>query len=306
MNTEVQTQGENKIGAWKGGWLLLRASWSALKADKELVSYPLMSIAWTFIYAVFVMAVTVGAAVAWGVTYETITTSQQFPLPEWFGVLMGLVMFIGIFFIGNFYTAALIASAIHRFNGGDPDVKYGLMRARLRRKSLMKFALLQGSVGYALQIAEERLPIAGKISAYIADAAWNLAIFFAIPVIVMSDQEIGPINATRQSAKIFLKTWGKNFTGGLTMGLIFLIAFLFWAGLVVGSIVLAAAVASWTLFVTVPILIFIFISLFVVSGTLSSIFTAALYHYATTGQSPAEFDHNLMLAAFKPKKKWFA
>ena len=122
----------------------------------------------------------------------------------------------------------------------------------------------------------------------------------------MSESDLGPIKAVRKSAGIFKKTWGQNFTASLGMGGVFIVAFLAWVGLVISAVFLALGVGDWTIWFTAPvlgILLLLMISLF---SALNGIFNAALYHFATTGQSPAEFNHNLLMAAFKPKKRWFA
>jgi hypothetical protein len=41
----------------------------------------------------------------------------------------------------------------------------------------------------------------------------------------------------------------------------------------------------------------------IVQSTLSQIFLAGLYRYATTGSVPAGFSHDLVQQAFKPKPK---
>ena len=55
-NTVTKENRYEKIGAWRGGWLLLRASWSTLKMDKELVLFPiyagLANMVWIVIVAV--------------------------------------------------------------------------------------------------------------------------------------------------------------------------------------------------------------------------------------------------------------
>ena len=307
-NTVVNKNQYEKIGAWRGGWLLLRASWSTLKADKEMVSFPLLSVVASIGW--FIVTITIMGLVAFAMVHgnwQAFVSADQpsgFPTVA-YDALTGLVFAFGIYLIANYYMAALVASALHRFNGNYPTVKYGLGEARKRFGLIAKYSLLQATVGTVLRIAQERLPFAGKITALIVDVAWAIVSTFAVPVIVASNEPVGPITAVRRSAGIFKKTWGQNFVGGLSMASIFAVAFLGWIGLLVGAVVLAFA-SHWTLFLTVPILAILFVLLTSVTSALSGIFNAALYYFATTGQSPAEFDHNLLMAAFKPKKHWFA
>lgn len=295
-----------KVGAWRGGWLLARASWTALKLDKELIAFPVMS----GIYALIWTSLTWSAAAfiyvsAGGDLVDLFSSDSQALTQNWGYYLYGLVTLLGVYVISNYFTAALIASAIHRFTGGNPTISYGLKRARERAKPIILFSLLQGTVGWLLSVAEERLPLVGKITAFIADITWQLATFFAVPVIVMSEEPVGPVGAVKKSAAIFRNTWKNNFTGGLALGLVAIVVILAWMALTAGLTVLALNIHLAMLFVSIPvslILLFIIVSIL---GALNGIFIAALYHYATTGQSPVEFDKDLLQAAFQPKKKLF-
>lgn len=295
------------IGAWRGGWLLARASWSALKLDKELIAYPLLAGFYSLLWIAIVYFVGAAIFALTGHDVNVYFSATEIPFPVVFKYLGTLVIVIVIYLVNNYYLAALIASAIHRFNGGNPNIAYGLGKAKSKIKPLIKFSLLQGTVGWIFQIIDEKLPLAGRISASIIDLAWRLAIIFAIPVIVMSDRELGPIEAVKESAALFKKTWAKNFTAGVTMGLLLLAAMLAWIGLIsLAMFLVAKSVGAWTLVITAPVMMLGIISIAAIFTALNGIFIAALYYYATTGQSPAEFDHNMLLAAFKPKKNWFA
>lgn len=306
MEAITNSQPAQKVGDWKGGWLLARSCWTTLKLDKELVAYPLYSALYSMIWAGLIGGVMFGAYLLTGHTASEFFGSENFPLPHWAGYVASFLTLLGMYLVNNYYMAALVASALHRFEGGDPTVAYGLQRAKLRSKALIKFSFVQASLGTFLQAAEEKLPFAGKLLAWIVDIGWHLASFFAIPVIVMSDRDLGPIEAVRESAGVFKKTWSKNFTGGLALGGVFMVALFSWLLFAGASAILALSVGIGTLFITVPIAVLLLVALMAVTGALNGIFVSALYHYAKTEQSPLEFDHNLLLAAFKPKKKWFA
>jgi len=316
MSTAAAVQPAPRVGAWKGGLALARASWSTLKLDKELVAFPMYSSLMAFAWFIFMVVVSVGvfAGLAFIASHGDMSVfmaaNPPATWPRWaddvIGTILGAISLFGLLVIGNYYTAALVAAAIHRFEGGDPTVKYGLERARAQLPSIVKYSLLQATVITVLRNLEERLPLIGKITAWIIDVAWSVATMFAIPVIVMSKEPIGPITAVRESATVFKKTWAKNFTGGLTMGLIFLAAIfgLFVVSMTIGGAL--AAVTPWTLTLTVPVFAALFVIVISIMSALNGIFIAALYHYATTGESPVQFDKDLLHAAFRPKKGWFA
>lgn len=303
------TQEAPKIGEWKGGWLLVRASWSTLRMDKEMILLPVYSA-----LAAFGLFIIIGA-IAWfsgAIRYNGLdlaSNSAVEPLEfvsPWLDVLFLFLYYFSAILTTNFFTAALVAAALRRFEGGDPTIKYGIGKAMERFWSITQFSLLSSSVGTVLQILGERLPLAGRIATYIAGAAWSIVTVFAIPVIIASDRPIGPVQAVRQSADVFKKVWAKDFTGGIRMELIFSMAVIPLVVLMIISVIMAIMVDFATLFITLPIIVALLVLIASISSALNGIFHAALYRYAATGESPAQFDKNLLRAAFRPNKKWFA
>ncbi len=300
MPNKVAASGEVKIGAWKGGWLLAKASWSTLKLDKELVLFPVISA----ISAVVVLAI-VGIIAFFAIMLLGFDQKTAGEIPKVWEYVFGFFVYLAMYITTSFFSASIISSALYRFKGGDPTIKYGLSEARKHFGSLFKFSLLASTVGMVLQIIQEKGGIFGKIFSFIGDIAWGMMSLFVIPVIVSSDKPIGPFEALRESVNVFKKVWSKNYVGGLAMGLVFLMAFLLWMVVSAGIIVASMVISPALLFVTAPIAVISLILIISVSSALSSIFQAALYYYAQTGESPVHFEKELLHAAFKPKKGSF-
>lgn len=270
-----------------------------LKLDKELAWFPVFS--GIAIVAFLALLATVEFAIA-GFRVEKM--ADNISVSDWRAFADIAIALFGIYAIGNYFRGALIASALHRFADGDPDVRYGLHKARARWKSLLIFSVVQATLGLIFRIAHDRLPILGKIGVLLVDIAWHLASLFAVPVIVMSEREISPLSAVRQSAAIFTKSWGKNFVGGFFIGVYVLAAILLWGIISIVALALAALLPA-TLFLIVPAIVLALILILATSSALNGIFIAALYHFVTTGASPEQFDQDLLRAAFKPKRGWF-
>mgnify|MGYP001612611790 FL=1 len=171
-NTVVNKNQFEKIGAWRGGWLLLRASWSTLKLDKELVLFPLYAglanLAWIIVVAIVFGLIT---SIVAGGNLDTITQIMETDQPFWYQVPFLLLTYAGVYATTNYFTAGLIASALHRFQGNNPTMNYGLRKARLRMKPLVKFSVIQALFGIIFYIADEKLPLIGRITAWIVDIA---------------------------------------------------------------------------------------------------------------------------------------
>ena len=265
------------------GWRLTKTSLRVLRKDKELLLFPLLSgLLVIGILATFVggMFLTVGMDAALG--------------GEWtwlFAVLM-VLFYVLSFFVGFFFNAAIIGAATIRLNGGNPTLSDGLRIARENVGRILLWALFAATVAMILRAIQQRLGFLGKIMIGLVGIAWSLATYFVVPVLVY--EKVGPWAAVKRSAHLFKTTWGETIVGGFSLGAIFvllglagilapLLGFVLGnvAGLVVGLIVM---VVYW-------------IVLALVASAATSILVAALYRYATTGQSSEDFEG---LPPFRP------
>ena len=146
---------------------------------------------------------------------------------------------------------------------------------------------------HALRAIQDRVGFVGKIVAGLAGAAWSLATFFVVPVLVLEDKSIK--DSFTQSVSVFKKTWGETITGGVSFGIA---AFAAWATLiaVTGLLAYVIGVAAVAVFLAGAILLGIFFS------ALQGVYVASLYRYATEGDVPPGFDRTLLDSAFVPKR----
>lgn len=295
-------------GTIKRGWRLTKSSWQVLKLDKELATLPLLSILTTFVVlGLLAIATVVGFNLVGEsilqVTNEAGTSEASATLPGW-GNFIGLFIFYFVLtLIGNFFSGALIYGATERFRGGNPTVRSSLAGAKRRFLPLAGFSLLMTTVGLALQLLAERVPFAGRIAVWLVGAAWNIANIFAIPVIVLSDQNIKPLEATKESVNIIKKAWGESVvvnTGIALIGLFSFMGYVLISGALLG---LLGTQAATGFIVGGVVLVFIgLIALLLIFSTIEAIAKAALYHYAVTGDAPKLFDSELLHDTITRKK----
>ncbi len=291
-----------KQGTVRKGWTMAISAWRVFKLDKELTALPLIGMVVSIValipFVLFAIAHSSGGALfADNATFEINLGNWTWP----FWVSLYFVTTL----IGNFFGGAVIHGAMTRFRGGDPTVGSSISAVAHRFKPLVLFSLLMSTVGLILQVLADRVPFAGRIAIWLVDAAWNIANFFALPIIIMGTDNIQPLQATKQSVQLVKKVWGESVIAEAGIGVI---SFL----IVVGYALLGSAVgvtAAATHALTGPVLI-AFIALLVlglfaiilVTSVLSGIVKAALYHYATTGEAPDTFNQELLRAAITPKK----
>lgn len=293
------------MGRFKRGWGATKSAWRVLKLDKELVVLPVLS----GVFGLMAIVGTVAAAML-GAHYLTgasiaDTASNAAGEDAWsYAVLF--VIYLLTAFIVNFFGAAITFGAIERFRGNDPTVRKSIAAAKRHTASIAGFSLLTATIGFVLQTLEERVPFAGKIAVWLVHASWSVASMFAVPVIVMSDKPTGPIEATRKSVDIIKKAWGETAVSQIGIGIIQVVAIFGWISLYMAAIVIISAVQPEALslamiWITALAILGLVITS-VIFSALASIAKAAIYHFATTGESPEMFDKQLLREAMTPKK----
>ena len=276
-----------KRGKIRGGWALAVQSWRVLMLDKELLVFPLAS----GISCLLVMASFAGGAWASGVGRVEGNTGEAL---AW--VLLFAWYFVNYFII-VFFNSGLVACAMIRFRGGNPTVKDGLRAASERFAQIAAWALLAASVGVILRIIEARVKIVGSIVAALLGAAWTIATFFAVPILVV--EKIGPIDAAKRSVTIIKQLWGESIASNAGVRLLtFLAIVLLVIPAGVAMLVLAMKMGSLMLgFAGVVLTLALLIVVSLVGSALNSIVLSALYLYATEGEVPRAFDEAQLQAA---------
>src|SRR5262249_35476691 len=108
------------------------------------------------------------------------------------------------YFVIVFFNSALVACAIIRFKGGEPTVSDGLRAASNRLPQILAWALVSATVGIVLRTLESRSEKLGQIAAALVGAAWSIATYFVVPVLVV--ERVGPVEAVQRSFAVLRKT----------------------------------------------------------------------------------------------------
>ena len=268
-------------------WTLVKASAAVLRSDKELLVFPLLSglaamlVVATFIIPVFALKIfESGMGVG--------------------GAILGFLFYLCQYFVIFFFNAALVGAAIIRLEGGDPTLADGFNAAKSRLGPILGYAAIAATVGMLLQALKNRQSnFLVRLIGSGLGVAWTLSTFLVVPVLVQ--QNIGPIDAIKESVKLLKRTWGENAIGNVGLGLAFgLMMF----GVIAAGLLLAflAASASAALAVTIIVItVLAAVSLGVVQSALSAIYSAALYRFATVGEAPQGFEALGLQTAFTPR-----
>ncbi|UCC25064.1 MAG: hypothetical protein JSU98_15255 [Gemmatimonadales bacterium] len=276
-------------GTLAGSWSLVKASADVLKMDKELMIFPVFSgVTSVLVTASFFapLAVTGG----WEIFAEEGGSYLAYVL----GFLFYLVQYTVIFF----FNSALVGAALIRMEGGDPTVGDGLRIAMSRLPAILGYAALASTVGMVLRFLSERAGFVGRMVIGLVGMAWNLATFLVVPVLVT--QNLGPVDAVKESATLFRRTWGEQVVGSFGMGWAFFLMGLAWT-LVMGiPFILAVQTSPVAALSVVVVAVVGYVLLGIFSASLRGVYTAALYRYATKGDDGG-FANVPLDRAFRPR-----
>lgn len=267
------------------GWKIALNSFKILKANKQLIVFPILSgLSLLLIVASFFTAL-LGTA-GWNVDNisdpGTITT-----------YLIILLFYVVNYFVVVFFNMALVHCTRLYFKGEEVTIRKGLEFSLSRIGVIFSWSLFAGTVGAILKIVQEESGIIGKIITGVLGVVWSIATFFVVPVIAY--ENLGPVAAFKRSAQLMKQKWGESLGATFSFGFIQFIAMIV-IGLVlffVGSLihpVAGVALAVMGAFVIITIM-----------SAAQTIFVSAVYH-DVTDDPVTHFNKALIDGLFENKK----
>ena len=273
------------------GWALTKQSLHVLMLDKELMVFPVVSM-------VAAIAVSASFLVPLWTSGYIIALAQSEQPPS--GPLVYVLLFAFYFanyFVMVFFNVAIVACALKRLRGGDPTVADGFRAAMGLLPQIVAWALLSATVGLILRLIEERAKGLARLVTGLVGAAWSVATYFVVPVLVV--ERVGPFDALKRSARVLRRSWGEALVsrvglGFVTLGAIFVASLPLVVGIMIGTptATVAGIAISGVLWIVVM----------AASAALQGILVAALYEFAAEGTAPEGFDQAMLQTAFGPKR----
>ncbi len=280
------------MGKFSRTFSLLRASWDILKADKEMLVFPVLSLLVTIFFYLIVYMLAFGSVSS----LSNLRYAQSSHHIEYYIVLF-LIYFCN-YVIVVFFNSAVVACAYVRMNGKNPTVSFGFRAAWSRIHLIIRWSLFAATIGLLLAMVEERIGKIGRLITGLFEIGWALASFLVIPIFVVEKK--GPMEALKDSSKLLKKTWGENLISGVGFGLVSLV-------LVVPAVIIMILITSMAgpgfgipMIIT---MVFYFVVVSMIISVLKTIFQVALYQYARTSKVPEGFDETDLLGAIDSKWK---
>lgn len=265
------------MGYFGRSWELGKTSWRVLRKDKELLWLPVLGGLAALIIAgvVFLIIALINYDPADGLGDMEIGGGSVLLI-----ILGVIVAAIGVYF----FQGALVHGARERLTGGDPTVASAVRGAWKRIGAIAPWAIVALVVGAIINsiqaAARDRAGIVGAIMGSLLDLAWRVMTFLVMPIIIA--EGAGPFRALGRSKNLLSRTWGENLVAQAGLSIVGFVLML--PGLLI-AILLGGPLGVFGVIVGGLLMIFGA----VVASALSAVYQTALYEYATTGESPAEF-----------------
>jgi hypothetical protein len=265
------------------GWQLTKKSWALLRANPDLLRFPLYGGIATIICALIVV----------GPGVFLIEEDQAV-----FGGALAVIGFYLLAIIGTYFSVGLAAAANMVFQGRQATVADGLAVSRSRFPQIAGWAAVSATIGIALSALENQGAI-GQIAGRLLAVGWSLITFLAVPVIALEGK--GPFETLKRSSTLFKSRWGAQITGNIAIGgAVFLVGVLPSALLIfAGFLIWASAGFAGALLLVIGV-IGLAISM-LVSSALTNIFGVALYRYALDGEALGGFTAEELESAVRTK-----
>jgi hypothetical protein len=296
-NGAVAKEGQFVFDKISRSWSLAGQCWNVLKEDPALLVFPLLSSVVLLVllgsFAVPVYALYHGSRIMLA-EGNTAHTNQLL-----FYVTMYAFYFVS-YAVMMFFNSALISVALKRLDGESASVREGLQMALARLPAILGYAVIAATVGTMLRAIAERVGLVGRIVIAIIGAGWTVATAMTLPVLI--EEDVGPVEAISRSLGLLRRNWGENVigNGGISLG----VAVVAIPVSVIGLLLVYAAMstrATASIFLAMVLFVLTMIAIGLVSTTLHTIYTAALYRFATGSKENAGIDGDLLAEAFRPK-----
>jgi hypothetical protein len=269
---------------------LFKESLAVLRQDKEILVFPLLS----GLVGLVAMASMAFGGFALGLFAQLADGSgEKTPV---LGYVLLFVWYVVTWTITLYFNVATIACARIRLEGGDPVVADGFRAANANLGSILMWAAVSATVGLVLQVIADRFKVVGVILQKILGAAWSVATFFIVPVLIFEKRPLG--DSVKRSTEIVRKSWGEALAGSAGMGLF---GFLLALPALALPILLGMAAGGTGVVAGLIVMVVYWLFLATVFSALSAVFRTALYLYATAGTAPVGFSPELVKTAFVPK-----
>ncbi len=272
-------------------YTIFKQSLSVLRKDKEILIFPLLS----GIFSLIAMAGLAYGGMVTGFFQRLAQSGDRSLQANVLGYAFLFVWYFVSWFIVLFFNVGVVACARIRLEGGDPTTADGFRAARENLKAIIVWALISATVGLILRMIAERSKLVGQLIAKFLGAAWAIATYFVVPVMIFEKR--GPKESMESSTQLIRKTWGESLVAGAGVGIIIML-------LGIGGLafpIIGMFINPTALVVGLGVMVLYWVLLAIISSALTGIYRTGLYLYAREGKLSDGFGQDLVQSAFAGK-----
>jgi hypothetical protein len=271
-------------------YAIFRQSLSVLRQDTEILIFPVLS----GIFTILAFAGIVYGGVVTGYFQRLAASGDRSLEANLLGYGVLFVWYFVNWFIVLFFNVGVVACARIRLEGGDPTVADGFRAARENLGRIVMWALISATVGLILRMIAERSKLVGVLIAKFLGAAWAIATYFVVPVMIFEKR--GAKDSMASSTQLIRKTWGESLVAAAGVGIVVMLFAI--AGL--AAPIIGIFISPTAALIGLAAMVLYWIVLSIVSSALTGIYRTGLYLYATKGNATPTFN-GFATNAFAPK-----
>jgi hypothetical protein len=285
------------MGSWARSKEITRTCFEVIKADKEMLLFPLLA---GFFSIAFALAMLFPTIIVHILRHEHVVFE---PLHY----ILTFVTYLGLAFVATFFNVCTVYTTKVRLEGGDATFFQSIGFAFSRIHLILAWSMVAATVGLLLHMLDNAGRRAGGLGKVliailrsILGAAWSLITIFVVPVMVY--EGVGPFAAIKRSIDTLKQTWGETLIRYYGLGFVQFVLLLPAFILMFLAVPAMARGVPAELTLGVLALLFLYImAVILVFQVANTVFNTALYVYAAKGRAPTGFSDDIMRGAFQHK-----
>ncbi|HEY0220790.1 MAG TPA: DUF6159 family protein [Candidatus Paceibacterota bacterium] len=172
-------------------------SWAVLKKDKEMLWFPILSAALSFILTLLLLSFFFFYTFSGHISNLYTFNESDFIKSNY---LILFLYYVLSFFIVNFFQAAVFFVANARFNEQNISFRDGVRESLHHSDKIFLWSLISATVGIILGIISDKSKTLGKILSMILGATWSILTYFSLPSLVIGHTTV--VDSFKESAYI--------------------------------------------------------------------------------------------------------
>jgi hypothetical protein len=302
------------MGKFKRSLTLFKRSLSVIAQNKSLLLFPVITLGFTFIIALFFISSFVLSNTGHGLMNPLHLKALAYRIrilaenKETISSAAGFAWFAGIYlvsiFTATFFNVAFYNEILHALNGNKVSISRGVGVAWSKVKLVLIWSLFAGVVGIIIKILEDKLSFVGRWIMMFIGFSWSVASTLIIPVIIREEKSSNPVNLLKTSALMLHRTWGEAVIGYIGIGSAgFIIIFLAIIPFFIISMVVIhfVMIELWSILAALSLALIGLIAFSFLWSVVGHIYRCALYMYASEGVIPGPYDEEMMNMCWKVK-----